>query len=89
MLRILDGRVPGDGMSIRVIVETIGEGEIRDTLPKSHVISTTLAQLIETIDIVRWEGHAEEVRATELFENLETALDMLKDRLGHSDDVME
>lgn len=73
VLRILDWRVPGDGMWMRVIVEATGEGEIRDTLPKLHVISTTLAQLIETIDIVRWEEHAEEVHATELFENLEPA----------------
>lgn len=89
VLRILDWRVPGDGMWMRVIVDAISEDEVRDTPLKSHIISTTLAQLIEAIDIVGWEEGAEEVRPAELLENLETALDILKDKLGYIDDVMD
>lgn len=81
VLRVLDWHVPGDGMSIRLIVDAIGEDEVRDTPLKSHIISTALAQLIEAVDIVRWEEHPDEVREAELIENLETALDVLKDRL--------
>lgn len=89
VLRILDWRVPGDGMWIQVIVEALSEDEVRDTPLKSHIISTTLAQLIEAVDIVRWADQHEEVRAEELFENLETALDMLKDRLGYGENDPE
>ena len=48
--------VPGDGMGIRVIVEVVGEDEVRDTPLKSHIISTVLAQLIEAVDIIGWES---------------------------------
>lgn len=82
VLRVLDWRIPGDGMSIRVIVEAISEDEVRDTPLKSHIISTVLAQLIEAVDIVGWEAQPEEVHGGELFENLHSALDLEKDRLG-------
>lgn len=84
MLRVLDWDVPGNGMRIRVIVEALSEDELRDTPHKSHIISTTLAQLIEAVDIVAWEAQSDKVHA-ELFVNLETALDILKDRLGYSE----
>jgi len=48
-----------------------------------------LAQLIEAVDIVAWEAQPDEVHAAELFENLETALDILKDRLGYTEDNVE
>ena len=89
MLRVLDWNVPGDGMGIRVIVEAIDKGELRDTPLKSHIISTVLAQLIEAVDIVGWKAQPEEVHAEELFENLETALDILKDRLGYIEDDVD
>lgn len=57
------------------------EDEVRDTPLKSHIISTVLAQLIEAVDIARWEDKPEEVHIEELLENLETALDILKDGL--------
>lgn len=86
MARVLDWQVAGDGMGIRVVVDALSEDEVRDTPLKSHIISTVLAQLIEAVDIVAWEEHGDEVQATELFENLETALDILKDKLGYSDE---
>ena len=55
---------------------------------RSHIISTVLAQLIEAVDVVAWVEHEGEVQVAELFENLETALDILKDRLGYSDEVI-
>lgn len=88
VLRILDWRVPGDGVWIQVIVEALSETRCA-THRSNPIISTTLAQLIEAIDIVRWADQQEEVRAEELFENLETAPDMLKDRLGYGENDTE
>jgi len=85
VLRVLDWRVPGDGMWIRVIVEVLSEDEVRDTPLKSHIISTTLAQLIEAVDIARWVGKPEEQQPVEFSENLETALDIREYRLVHSE----
>ncbi len=89
MLRVLDWNVPGDGMGIRAIVEAIDEDEVRDTPLKSHIISTVLAQLIEAVDIIGWEVQSEEVHAAALFENLATALAILKAKLGDIEDDAE
>lgn len=86
MARVLDWQVAGDGMGIRVLVDALSEDEVRDTPLKSHIISTVLAQLIEAVDVVAWEEHEGEMKLAELFENLETALDILKARLGYSDE---
>lgn len=85
MVRILDWQIPGDGMSIRVIVGALSEDEVHETPLKSHIIETVVAQLIEAIDVVAWAEDDEEVDPRDLFENLETAIDILKDRLGYCD----
>ena len=67
-------------MGIRVLVDVVGKDEVRDTPLKSHIISTVLAQLIEAVDIVSREAQPDEVHAEDLIDNLETALNILRDK---------